>query len=466
MEERSKVFYRPARSDSLESGLVSGMLTVFEAAGLDKMVKPHDTVAIKTHCGEWNNTAYLRPVYARALADRIKQLGGNPFVCDTVTLPYNPYAARASTTDILFTAERNGFTPATLGCPFVVADGSGADDVRVELPEGFILKEAFIARTIAAADVLIVLTHFKGHPQGMFGGSIKNLGIGAQSQRGKFNVHMGGHPHYGLGASTNFRPDLCLGQKKCPSWQFCEQSCPWGLFEVTELSIKWDRDRCTGCMAHLGANTWCGVFDLPKITWETCNCAMADACLATVKAVGRDKVGFINMAIDITPMCDCVLYADQPVVPNLGVLAGKDPVALDTATKDLATASVGIPGSAAEDLGVMDAGMRKMEVVAGIWQQVSEELQINTGVLNGLGRREYQLIEVEPGSDRANFSFSPDQRQVGVRYARLQRSGLTTFPYDRFDGHGFDRRDEIDLALVRAEPAVGKPPVVAGASDE
>jgi uncharacterized Fe-S center protein len=91
------------------------MLTVFEAAGLDQMIKPGDLVAIKIHCGEWNNTAYLRPVYPRALADRIKELGGRPFVCDTTTLTYQPYASRATEIDLKMTAERNGFSSAVLG---------------------------------------------------------------------------------------------------------------------------------------------------------------------------------------------------------------------------------------------------------------------------------------------------------------------------------------------------------------
>ena len=90
----SKVFFMDAHSESTETSLVSKMLTVFDAAELDRIVKPNDVVAIKVHCGEWNNTAYLKPVYARALADRVKELGGRPFVCDTTTMPYRPWTSR------------------------------------------------------------------------------------------------------------------------------------------------------------------------------------------------------------------------------------------------------------------------------------------------------------------------------------------------------------------------------------
>ena len=138
---RSEVFYMDAHSESTETSLVAKMTTVFDAAGLDEMIKPNDIVAIKVHCGEWNNTAYLRPVYARALADRIKELGGRPFVCDTTTSTYSPWGSRSSELDILLTAERNGYNSATLGCPFICADGFiGTSDFRVDIPEGYLLE--------------------------------------------------------------------------------------------------------------------------------------------------------------------------------------------------------------------------------------------------------------------------------------------------------------------------------------
>ena len=204
----STVYTMEMRSHSTQTGLVAQALRLFEAAGYDDLVNPGDIVAVKIHCGEWNNTAYLRPVYARAICDRIKELGGKPFVCDTTTLTYSPTADRVTAPDLMRVAERNGFTSATLGAPFIAADGfNGTDDVHVDLPEGYILQEAYIAKALALADSAIVLTHFKGHPLGMVGGSIKNMGIGAQSKRGKYNVHMGGHPTYSLPATVIEHPE-------------------------------------------------------------------------------------------------------------------------------------------------------------------------------------------------------------------------------------------------------------------
>ena len=436
------------RSMSSATGLVAQMTTLFDAAGFAAMIRPGDAVAIKVHCGEWNNTAYLRPVYARALADRIRVLGGRPFVCDTTTLTYARVASRATGLDLLMTAERNGYTSGTLGCPFIVADGyNGTDDLRVDLPEGYLLKEAYIAKAIALADVLIALTHFKGHPIGVIGGSIKNLGIGAQSKRGKQNVHMGGHPRYGLGATTDFRPERCKGRDGCAQWEVCEHVCPYHLFQVTDTTIAWDRERCVGCLAHLGATTRCGVCDFPEITYKATCAAMADACLGTVKAVGDGRVGFINMAIDISPACDCVGFADMPIVPHLGVFASTDPVALDKATVDKAAQAPGIPGSAAEDYGASEAGARKFTAASAVhFNDLSEEIQIETGVLNGLGSKEYEIIEVAPSSDSHLWAF-PDQRPNADKFGPIYAKD-DPFPCERYEGQGFLRSEEVDMERV------------------
>jgi len=436
------------RSLSSATGLVPQMLSVFDAAGFAGMIEPGDTVAIKLHCGEWNNTGYLRPVYARALADRIKALGGRPFVCDTCTLTYSPISSRATGLDILITAERNGYTPATLGCPFIVADGfNGTDDLRVDLPEGFILKEAYIAKAIAMADVLIALTHFKGHPLGVIGGSIKNLGIGAQSKRGKYNVHMGGHPKYGLGAATEFHPERCKGRSGCPQWEACEGACPYGLFHVTEHSIEWRRKGCVNCLCHLSVNTACGVFDFPQVAFEASNAAMADGCLATVKTVGREKVGFINMAIDISPACDCVGFSDMPIVPNLGIFASTDPVALDKASVDKAARAPGMPGSASEDYGASEPGTKKFTAASAVhFSGLSEEIQIETGAINGLGTKEYEMVDVEPLSDQSLWQFT-DQRSMRDKFGPIYAKE-DPFPRERYEGQGFHRAAQVDLEGV------------------
>ena len=446
---RSKVYYMDAHSESTETSLVAKMLTVFDAAELDKMIKPNDMVAIKIHCGEWNNTAYLRPVYARALADRVKELGGRPFVCDTTTSTYSPWGSRSSELDILLTAERNGYTSATLGCPFICADGFiGTSDFRVDLPEGYLLKEAYVAQAIAAADVLIALTHFKGHAMGVIGGALKNLGIGAQSKRGKLNVHMGGHPNYGLGAAANFHPEAFKGKAETPDWEILEDCCPFKLWHINENDeLEWEREKCTTCLGCFGVMGPRGILDIPPINFDAVDVAIADACLGVEKAVGRDKVGYINMAIDVSPRCDCANHADVPIVPHLGVFASNDAVAIDMACVDKARESVGTPGSAAELMEAHHPGDRKFEAAAATFHGQSEVASINTGHEIGLGSRDYSLVDVEP-ADGAKYRFPYDRRASRPRFAdRFDK--FTPFPYDRHDGKGFARNDEVDLEAMK-----------------
>ena len=443
----SKVYFMDARGNSPQTSMVAKMVTVFEAAGFDSLIKPGDVVAIKLHCGEWNNTAYLRPVYARTLVDRVKALGGRPFVCDTTTLTYSPTPSRSTGLDFMVTAERNGYNSATLGCPFICADGFlGTDDYRVDLPEGYILKEAYIASAIAAADVLIVLSHFKGHAIGVIGGAIKNLGIGAQSKRGKFNTHMGGHPRYGLGVSCTFHPENCKGRQGDENWRELQECCPFGLIRVTENSIEWKREKCTSCLACLRPMLSRGILELSEENLQATNAAIADACLATIKTVGLGKVAFINLAIDISRGCDCMPYADVPILPHLGVFASYDPVAIDKACVDKAVEAVGVQGSAAEEMEVLDAGKRKFEACSPLLAGQSEEIQLNAGEIIGLGTRHYELVPVVE-KKMEDFAFPPDPRPVGIRLRHLFAK-LQPFPHDRYEGKGFLREEEVDLERV------------------
>ena len=444
----SKVYWMDAHSESTETSLVAKMVTVFNAAKLDEMISPNDVVAIKIHCGEWNNSAYLRPVYARALADRIKELGGRPFVCDTTTSTYSPYGARSSQLDILLTAERNGYSSATLGCPFVCADGwLGTGDLRVDIPEGYLLKEAYVAEAIAAADVLIALTHFKGHSMGVIGGAMKNLGIGGQSKRGKLNVHMGGHPKYGLGAAAVFHPEAFKGKANTPDWEILEDCCPFNLWNINENDeLEWERDKCATCLGCFGVMGSRGILEIPPVNFDAVDIAIADACLGVEKAL-KGKVGYINMAIDVSPRCDCANHADVPIVPHLGVFASTDAVAIDMACVDAAKRSAGMPGSAAELMEAHHPGDRKFEAAAATFHSQSEVTTINTGHEIGLGSREYELIDVEPEPE-ADHRFPYDRRPSRQRYmANFER--FQPFPYDRHDGRGFDRKDEVDIEKVK-----------------
>lgn len=437
----AKVYFMDDRSQSNQTSLVAKMLTLFDAAGFGDMIKPNDVVAIKLHMGEFNNTAYIRPVYVRALVDKIKSLGGDPMVVDTTTLPYFTYASRVTALDHLKTIARNGFSMSTVGCPIVIADGFiGTDDVRVDLPEGFILKEQYVGAGIALADAMILLSHFKGHPMGTFGGALKNMGVGCASKRGKLNLHLGGHPKYGLRARP-YVPERCMG-KDCPDYFACSNICSVGAITVTqEEKIHWNKDACVGCMACLPLLAMCGVAMPPDDYFDATSAAIADSAMATTKILGKDRIGYINLALDIAPFCDCVTYSDRAIVPNLGVFASWDPVAIDSACLSKATESAGMPGSVAMAKGVMDPGLPKF-TACGSFMGISEDIQPNVGQQIGLGTREFELVEVPPADDDAPFTFC--STPAGAKHSRLFAKKGDIYP----DG-GFKRADEVDLEDMR-----------------
>jgi hypothetical protein len=195
-----------------------------------------------------------------------------------------------------------------------------------------------------------------------------------------------------------------------------------------------------------------GLIEFPMSMFEATEVAIADAALGAVKAV-RGKVGYINMALDVSPRCDCVAFADMPVVPHLGVFAGSDPVAIDLACVDMARKAVAMPGSHAEELDRSRPGDSKFEGVATMVSGLSEETQINTGASIGLGSREYELVRVSRGSP-AQFRFPPDPRPSGVKFTeKFARFGV--FPFDRYNGQGFKRQATVDLEAVKHGVASG-----------
>ena len=397
---KSKVYWFEPRGAL--STVVKGQ-RLFELASLNDCFSKGDTVAIKIHCGEWNNTGYLRPSIVSGIVETVKDYGGDPFVCDTTTL-YG--GARTIAQDMYKVAARNGFTSATLGCPFIVADGDmGTDDVKVRV-DGNYLNYTYIAKAIANADAMIVLTHFKGHPSGIFGGAMKNVGIGCCSKRGKSVTHLVKHPRYGVPRYT-FNPELCKGTD-CPIYKSCSESCPTGAFQVVDEKpyARLDLDECSGCLGCT-SKTECGVLSVDhdelKEMWQSFPATIPDSAKAVINHLGREHVGFISYAIDISPWCDCMGFTDSYILPNLGVYASKDIVSIDKACLDAADRTEGVPGSKAFDEDIENepwkAGHEKFTYIpcSNRFKEVSQWIQINAASNIGLGSIDYELIEATPG---------------------------------------------------------------------
>ena len=206
--EASKVYYTDFRCP-VGTSLLDKLRRVCIAAGIKDIDMDGKFVAIKMHFGELGNLAFLRPNYAKVVADLCKEQGGLPFLTDCNTLYPG---SRKNALDHLDCANLNGFNPISTGCQIIIGDGlRGTDEVEVPVVNGEYCKTAFIGHAIMDADVFISLTHFKGHESTGFGGAIKNIGMGCGSRAGKMQQHASGKP--------SVREKLCRGCRLSPERQ-------------------------------------------------------------------------------------------------------------------------------------------------------------------------------------------------------------------------------------------------------
>ena len=162
------------------------------AAGIKDIDMDGKFVAIKMHFGELGNLAFLRPNYAKAVADLCKEQGGMPFLTDCNTLYPG---SRKNALEHLNCANLNGFNSISTGCQIIIGDGlRGTDEVEVPVVNGEYCKTAYIGHAIMDADIFISLSHFKGHEATGFGGALKNIGMGCGSRAGKMQQHSSGKP--------------------------------------------------------------------------------------------------------------------------------------------------------------------------------------------------------------------------------------------------------------------------------
>ncbi|MEW6332642.1 MAG: DUF362 domain-containing protein, partial [Thermodesulfobacteriota bacterium] len=419
----STVWYMDARGRRfLESTAIKGRQIIERSGWLDRLTRG-DIVALKTHMGEAYNTGYLRPVIVSALVDLLKERGLRPFVTDTTTMPYHPWISRTLAMDHLETAGRNGFNQGTVGCPIVIADGwLGTDDVVVDLQErGNYLKKQFVARAIADADALLSVAHFKGHPAGGYGGSLKNIGVGGASKRGKMNLH---------GALAGDKPvvdaALCPG-RRCEWWQVCEDCCPEGSIKVTDQGLELDMESCVYCFAcaNLCVNL-AGVKSIQRFDHlPALGRRIADSALAAMMTKEEGKAFFLNFAMDISPNCDCYGWTDTPIVNGLGILASYDPVAVDKACIDMMNAAPGLLNSEAEEFGALATGAKKLNLIKG----KDIEAQIYGAVANGLGSADYRIEEAPLDRSRAAI----DALYPGVSAKKLKAMYAKNHPLKGLD---------------------------------
>ena len=356
--------------------LLTKLQRLIKTAGIGNIDFTDKYVAIKIHFGEPGNLAFLRPNYAKAVADVVKKLGGKPFLTDCNTLYVG---GRKNALDHLDSANLNGFNPTTTGCQIIIADGlKGTDEALVPVEGGTYVKEAKIGRAVMDADVFISLNHFKGHEATGFGGALKNIGMGCGSRAGKMEMHSAGKPHVDQ--------NLCIGCQMCA--KICAHDAP--EFENKKATIN--HDKCVGCGRCIGVCPKDAILSASDESNEILNCKIAEY----TKAVIDNRPHFhISLVIDVSPYCDCHGENDAAIVPNVGMFASFDPVALDVACADAVNAQPLLSNSILGDCSEEERASHNHDHFHSIFPETCWESAITHGEKIGIGNSKYKLITVK-----------------------------------------------------------------------
>jgi len=366
---KSKVYFTDFRTRGVN--LAEKLKRLIQKAGIGQIEFDNRFAAVKIHFGEPGNLAYLRPNYAKAVCDYIKKLGGKPFLTDCNTL----YPGlRKNALEHIEAAYTNGFNPFCTHAHIIIGDGlKGTDDVCVPVPGGELVTEAKIGRAIMDADIFISLNHFKGHEATGFGGALKNIGMGSGSRGGKMEMHSSGKP--------------VVVKDDCVGCRLCLRGCAHSAISFIGGKADIDHNICVGCGSCIGA---CNHDAIVPGSGER-NDLLCKKIAEYSKAVLLGRPSFhISLVVDVSPACDCYSLNDAPIVPNIGMFASFDPVALDQACVDAVNDEVPLPRSRLDESKKIGG-----DHFTNVSPDTDWEVCLEHAEKIGVGSRGYELITIK-----------------------------------------------------------------------
>jgi len=371
----AKVYFtdmRVAPGDSLLRKLAS----LVRAAGMEQIDFEKKFVAIKMHFGEPGNLAFLRPNFAKVIVDLVKKHGGIPFLtdCNVLYVGHRKHAV-----EHLSVAAENGFNLVTCGCPVIIADGlKGLDETLVPLEGTTYVKNAKIGQAIMDADIVISLNHFKGHEATGFGGAMKNLGMGCGSRAGKMEQHKGGKPEV--------KTDLCRGCGACA--RACGQNAIC-FDDAKKAHIN--QQICVGCGRCIGSCNYDAVVNRNESAANELCMKMAEYTLAVVQ---NRPTFHINIVSQVSPLCDCYGGNDAAIIPDVGMFASFDPIALDMACADACNKQPVLPHSCLDDI-LQEGHEDHHDHFTNVAPDTNWRITLEHGEKIGIGTMQYELIAVK-----------------------------------------------------------------------
>ncbi|TAL39111.1 MAG: DUF362 domain-containing protein [Spirochaetes bacterium] len=365
----SMVYFADFRCNSKDN-VFSKVRKLFLKAGFGACLQEKDFVAIKTHFGEYGNLAFIPAPVLKTIVEMVTGAGGRPFLTDSNTL-YR--GSRSNALDHLRNAAMNGFLLETAGAPVIIADGLRGNDFRTVPAKGKYFKDIKIASAIHDADAVVVVSHVKGHELYGFGGAIKNLAMGCAPPAGKQMLH------------SDMKPKV--KEALCTACNACVRRCPSDAIIINaRKKAEINQDACISC----GECTVICPNEAVPVLWKTDFKPLHERSGEYVKAMIDTKPGkwmFFNFIMNVSPQCDCYYWNDTPVVPNLGILASTDPVAIDMASADLINRAAPMPGS---KIAGKDPSKDNLQALYDIdWKY-----QLQYAEKIGMGTCGYEIVEI------------------------------------------------------------------------
>ncbi len=356
---KSKVYFCDLYSNTENRNLLNTVRKLFDKAEFREFIGKDEQVAIKLHFGEKGNRTYVSPIAIRQIVDKVKENNGKPFLTDTNTL-YS--GSRTNSVDHITTAIENGFAYSVVNAPIIIADGLySRNSVDVPINQKH-FNNVKIGGEIYNAPSMIVVSHFKGHEMGGFGGALKNLAMGCATAPGKQMQH------------SDVKP--VVSETECIGCTKCVRTCPTQAIAMTEnKKAHIDHDICYGCGE---CPTVCPTRAI-SVEWESDKDIfiekMAEFAYGALSNK-KDKVGYITFVMNVTPLCDCVPWSGRPISHDIGILASKDPVAIEQACYDLICKEMG------------------HDVFKHAHPEINATRIIDYACEMGLGSKDYELINV------------------------------------------------------------------------
>jgi len=357
----SKVYFIKASATEDPQVLSEKARRLFKAGGFERCFRPNDLTAVKVHIGEHGNTTYIKAPCLKGLIEELKSLKSKPFLTDTSTL----YTGRRhNAVDHAILAAEHGFCYQVLGAPFIAPDGLlGTAETAVRI-NGILNKEVFIAYDIVRCQSILAVAHATGHLATGLGATIKTLGMGCASRKGKMRQHAALKPHV--------KPKVCVACQECMRY------CPESAIVLRSGKAFIQQQRCIGCAECVAVCR----FDAVEYDWKQESSklqqAMAEHALGAV-AGKQDRLACFNFVISVTKDCDCFDTPDMPrIVEDIGILACDDPVAIDKAALDLIEQRIG------QKIGVLIQN-----------PSLDPMIQLEHAARIGLGQLEYQLVPID-----------------------------------------------------------------------